>query len=191
MSKKARKTISPNHQFQLSVLDIEMAKQKTVHDAVRITHYLPLLILKNTFGFGEKRLRQFQEDYVEMWQHYNTNDVKLNAVAEIIEGKSGIVLTQPSKISPSYDVSEHHKKITVSKKELDAIKKQAMNDALSVTSHFPLYVLLREWSFGNVRLNRFYDEYITLTEDIRQNKLDIETIAQVLDQQNNITWDEY
>lgn len=190
MSKNKLKLLSKTHQFQITAGEIEHMRQKAVIDAVRITHYFPLFILKDKFKFGEKRLHRFQEDYVAMWDKYNNQDIDLDQMKQVLLDKSGLIIEESKDTHQPYPDSEFGKKVTVSKKELDTIKKHAVNDAFSVTSHVPLYVLLSEWSFGKVRLERFYSDYMTLWEDYKNNLIDLNDIAQVLKDENNITWDE-
>lgn len=190
MAKRKAKKINRNHKFTMTVDEIENIRRTSVTEAVRITHYFPLFVLKEKFNFRQKRLHRFQVQYVDMWNTYNNSDLDLTIIAKLLYAKSGIQLNEFTDNIHKYDKSDKDKKISITKKEIDMIKKRSMNDAFLITSHFPLYVLMDKWGFGKVRLERFYDHYTELWNDINHGRLNLDDIAQVLDDEDSITWDE-
>ena len=53
--------------------------------AVRVTNYFPLLILRDHFGFGEVRLKRFQEKYAAMWDDFNNGLIDIDDIAAVLD----------------------------------------------------------------------------------------------------------
>lgn len=90
MRKIKKKKLNPNQKITLKRREIEKLKQKATLQAVRVTNYFPLFILRDKYGFGEKRLKEFQEHYLELWDHYNNNRLNLKDIADTLEDEVNI-----------------------------------------------------------------------------------------------------
>ncbi len=78
----------------MTVKELEKVKRNATDTAVKITHLFPIWILRTKYGFGEKRLREFMEQYAELLDAFNKDYVSLPDIAKQLEEETGIRLDE-------------------------------------------------------------------------------------------------
>lgn len=184
----AKRRIKRNQKLNMTVKDIETIRLKATVEAVQMTHYFPLLILRDKHEMGEVRLSRFQKQYSEIWDKYNTGNISLTQIVKEIREKAPISFEERTDISHRYLEKSEDQSIVIKKRDLDKIRKNARYDAFLLTSHFPLYILMKEWKFGKDRLIQFHSDYYDLWDSIDKGYLDLSDIKEVLKEEVNITW---
>ena len=84
------KKLNPNRKVTMTVREINKLKENATIRAVNITQLFPLMILRDKYGFGSKRLADFQKHYDDMWDAYNKGYVKLEDIARTIYEETGV-----------------------------------------------------------------------------------------------------
>ena len=84
------KKLNPNRKVTLTVREINKLKENATIRAVQITQLFPLMILRDKYGFGSKRLADFQEHYGNMLDAYNKGYIKLEDIALTIYEETGV-----------------------------------------------------------------------------------------------------
>lgn len=67
-------------------------QQKATENAVQITNLFNLWVLRTKYGFGEKRLREFMDNYNDLLDSFNKEYVSLPDIAQQLEKETGIRL---------------------------------------------------------------------------------------------------
>ena len=87
------KKLNPNRKVTLTVREINKLKENATIKAVQITQLFPLMILRDKYGFGSKRLQDFLEHYSNMFDAYNKGYVKLEDIANTIYEETGVKIS--------------------------------------------------------------------------------------------------
>lgn len=74
----------------MTIRQIEKMKESSTNKAVDIVSMFPLLVLRDTFGFGEKRLKRYQEAFEEMFKAYNEGYISLEDIADTLKEEVNI-----------------------------------------------------------------------------------------------------
>ena len=82
---RSKGRVNRNQKFSLTAKEIEDLKLNSTRQAVSITQLFPLLVLRDEFGFGEKRLKRFLAKYQETLEAYNEGYVDLKDIAKMLE----------------------------------------------------------------------------------------------------------
>ena len=86
--------LNPNRKIQYSIKQIRKMKaeeyEKGQQEALNIVNVFPLLVLRDKFGFGKKRLKRFSEEYLEVIDAYNKDYLDFDDVVKMIEEETGI-----------------------------------------------------------------------------------------------------
>lgn len=64
--------------------------EKGQREALNIVNVFPLLVLRDKFGFGKKRLKRFSEEYLEVIDAYNKDYLDFYDVVKMMERETGI-----------------------------------------------------------------------------------------------------
>lgn len=78
----------------MTVKELEKVRRNATDTAVKITNLFPIWILRTKYGFGEKRLREFMEQYAELLDAFNKEYVSLPDIAKQLEKETGIRLDE-------------------------------------------------------------------------------------------------
>lgn len=78
-----------------------------------------------------------------------------------------------------------NRKVTLSVKQLQDLKKNATKEAVKVTQLFPVWVL-RNQGWGEKRLKRFLEDYSDLIDSYNRGYLNLEDIATTLDEETGV-----
>lgn len=84
------KKLNPNRKVAMSVREINKLKESATIRAVNITQLFPLMILRDKYGFGSKRLKDFQQHYNNMLDAYNKGYIELEDIANTIYKETGV-----------------------------------------------------------------------------------------------------
>lgn len=84
--------VKRKQKFSLTAKEIEELKLNSTRQAVSITQLFPLLVLRDEFGFGEKRLKRFLAKYQETLDAYNQGYLDLTDIAKMLEDEVNIKL---------------------------------------------------------------------------------------------------
>lgn len=87
---RAKGKIKRNQKFSLTAKEIEDLKLNSTRQAVSITQLFPLLVLRDEFGFGEKRLKRFLAKYQETLEAYNEGYIDLVDISKMLEEEVNI-----------------------------------------------------------------------------------------------------
>lgn len=95
MSKKQRnKKLNPNRQITVTVKEIKQlenkASKEATEKAVNVMLLFPLLILRDKYGFGPKRLPEFQGHFQELWDSYTSGYLDLEDIALTLYEEAGV-----------------------------------------------------------------------------------------------------
>lgn len=86
--------LNPNRKVQYSIKQIRKMKaeeyEKGQQEALNIVNVFPLLVLRDKFGFGKKRLKRFSEEYLEVIDAYNKDYLDFYDVVKMMEEETGI-----------------------------------------------------------------------------------------------------
>lgn len=188
MAKKKMKKLNRNHKIPMTVGGLDDIRKAATLEAVKLTNYFPLLILRDKVGLGEVTLKRFQKSYLNMWDKYNKGELNIDHASKEVKKATGIEFGENKDNTHLYPDKPKNHKIMLKKRELDRIRKNALNDAFKIVSYFPLYILRTEYGYGKVRLIRFYNHYLDLFDSYNKGYLTLDDIAKVLKDEVNITW---
>lgn len=82
--------LNPKQQVNMTVRQIEKIKENATDRAVNIVSLFPLLVLRDNFGFGEKRLKRYQGKFKEMFSAYNEGYIDLEDIAKVLKEETNI-----------------------------------------------------------------------------------------------------
>lgn len=90
MKKKLRHQLR-NKPIELTSKEIDRLKKQATERAAEITNLIPLLVLKDKFGFGKVRLERYLNYYSEAIDAFNKGYLDLDDVQEVLmtENKIG------------------------------------------------------------------------------------------------------
>lgn len=90
MKKKLKQQLR-NKPVELTPKQIEKMKSDATMRAAEITNLIPLLVLKDKFGFGKVRLERYLKHYEEAVDSFNKGYLDLKDVQEVVlkENKIG------------------------------------------------------------------------------------------------------
>lgn len=71
----------------------EELRAEAVDDALRVLAYVPLMVLRDKFGFGKVRLDKFLKEFAELVDCVENDYVGFEDMIETIKGETGLVIT--------------------------------------------------------------------------------------------------
>jgi len=92
MNHKKLKRQLQNKPITMTAKEVEKLKQELTNNAVEIVNLIPLLILRDKFGFGKVRLSRYLEYYSEAIEDFNNDRFDLQDIEQMLleEVKIGI-----------------------------------------------------------------------------------------------------
>ena len=90
MKRKHLKKQLLNKPIELSPKQIQKMKDEATMQAVSITNILPLLVLRDEFGFGKKRLQQYIDALNRQVDAFNGGYISLKDVVDAINAETGL-----------------------------------------------------------------------------------------------------
>lgn len=79
-----------------------------------------------------------------------------------------------------------NRKVTMTVKEINQLKKRTTNKALSIVNYFPMWVLRTKYGFGEKRIKEYMKHYHDLLEAYNEGYIDLVDIAKMLEKEVNI-----
>lgn len=99
MNHKKLKRQLQNKPITMTAKELDKLQRKLTNNAVEIVNLVPLLILRDKFGFGKVRLSRYLEYYNEAIEDFNNDRFDLKDIEEMLleEVKIGIWRDDESK----------------------------------------------------------------------------------------------
>ena len=66
------------------------AKKEALEEANNLMVLLPILILRDQFGFGEKRLERFVDGLGELYSDIESKKLNIDDIAHVVEEETGL-----------------------------------------------------------------------------------------------------
>lgn len=76
--------------------------------------------------------------------------------------------------------------VTLTHKEVEKMKLEAIDKALERINLLPLLVLRDKFGFGEIRLNRYIDHLIIAVDDFNQGRFTLDDIEKMLKEETNV-----
>lgn len=96
-----RETAKKQKTYTLTVAQIEQMKKEATMDATKRAFLMmmgfPLLTLRDKFGFGKKRLNQFMDKMLDLYEAYENDYVDLDDLNNTILEETGVTLLEKRK----------------------------------------------------------------------------------------------
>lgn len=70
--------------------EIEKLKEQATDNAAAIINLMPLLILRDKFGFGRVRLERYLDHYSEMMEAHSEGYISLKDIEKVLEAEVGL-----------------------------------------------------------------------------------------------------
>lgn len=88
--------INPNRQVTYTIKEIREMKQQAhdegVRQAMNITTMLPMLVLRDKYGFGKKRMNDYLEHFLETEDAFYKDYITLQDIVNVMQDEIGIDL---------------------------------------------------------------------------------------------------
>ena len=69
---------------------MNQSAQADINVAADIINLIPLLVLRDKFGFGSKRLERYLDHYSEMLDAFNKGYISLKDIEKVLEDEVGL-----------------------------------------------------------------------------------------------------
>ena len=80
--------------------------------------------------------------------------------------------------------------VSLSYKEIEKMKMDAIDKALDRVNLIPLLVLRDKFGFGQVRLSRYIDNFLEAVDDFNHKRFTLEDIEMMLEEEANLVFKE-
>lgn len=80
--------------------------------------------------------------------------------------------------------------VSLSYKEIEKMKMDAIDKALERVNLIPLLVLRDKFGFGQVRLSRYIDSFLEAVDDFNHKRFTLEDIEKMLEEETNLVFKE-
>ena len=87
--KKLRKKLM-NTEVKLTPKDFKKLQEGATEEAIRVINLIPLMVLKDKFGFGRVRLERYLDHLYDAVDSFNKGYIDLMDVAEMLEKEVGL-----------------------------------------------------------------------------------------------------
>lgn len=96
--RQAKEAVKKEKQFNLRMSDIEQLRNKMRDEAVVqasntafiLLLSLPLIVLRDKYGFGKKRLEDFQEELLKQYECFSEGRITLDELKQVITDETGM-----------------------------------------------------------------------------------------------------
>lgn len=78
--------------------------------------------------------------------------------------------------------------VSLTYKEIEKMKMDAIDIALDKINLIPLLVLRDKFGFGQVRLNRYIDNFLEAIDDFNHHRFTLDDIEKMLEEETNIVF---
>lgn len=110
-SKKKLLNQYKNEKVTLTRKEVDELKRGSTDRALNLIIGFPMLILRDKFGFGSKRLTDFHSEFVKLTEAYNKGYISLTDIWDTLEKETGL------KFEDLYDKSDSIEDTVVEKED--------------------------------------------------------------------------
>lgn len=94
--RQAKATAKMNNKLFMTVAEIEKIKKEAATQAMDkafvIMMSMPLMVLRDKYGFGEKRLNQFSDYLFDLYNCFDTGHVTFDDLIKILKDEVGVII---------------------------------------------------------------------------------------------------
>ena len=72
----------------------EKGKQESIQKATNLSLAVPLMVLRDEFGFGEKRLNKFFECYLDLYDSIDKKYLNIEDILKTLKEETGIEIVE-------------------------------------------------------------------------------------------------
>lgn len=100
MSKKQNKNKVPTYNFTVQQIEATYMKgynkgrQDSIEKASQYSMAVPIMVLRDEFGFGQKRLDKFLEAYMELFNSIEEGWLDLDDIVETINEETSVTIVK-------------------------------------------------------------------------------------------------
>lgn len=73
---------------------VRQGYQKAIQEAASYSMAVPMLILRDEFGFGKQRLLKFHEAFLDMYDAINKKEFDLREIVDVIKEETGVEIIE-------------------------------------------------------------------------------------------------
>ena len=85
-----KRAIGPKQRISLTGREIEKLRKDAIHTTMQIMRVMPMLALRDEFGFGKVRMERYVEKLDSIVQAYNEGRISIRDVAKTLEAEIGV-----------------------------------------------------------------------------------------------------
>ena len=85
-----RRKIGPKQRISLTSREIEKMRRDAIATTMQIMRVMPMLALRDEFGFGKVRMERYVEKLDSIVQAYNEDRISIRDVAKTLEDEIGV-----------------------------------------------------------------------------------------------------
>lgn len=89
--------LKKNQKVPMGKKEIQKMNLENTKKAVNIVTLIPLLVLRDEYGFGEKRLKRFLEQFKDTFDAYNEGYLDLEDIARVLKEEANIDINEELK----------------------------------------------------------------------------------------------
>lgn len=94
--KKKKKTKTPTYTVTYDEIQnyikhgYKKGKQDSIERATQLSMAVPIMVLRDEFGFGNKRLNQFFDNYLELYDSIDQSYLDIKDILKTLKDETGI-----------------------------------------------------------------------------------------------------
>lgn len=85
-----KRKIGPKQRISLTGREIEKMRRDAIHTTMQIMRVMPMLALRDEFGFGKVRMERYIEKLDSIVEAYNEDRISIRDVAKVLEDEIGV-----------------------------------------------------------------------------------------------------
>lgn len=85
-----KRAIGPKQRISLTGREIEKLRRDAINTTMQIMRVMPMLALRDEFGFGKVRMERYIEKLDSIVQAYNEDRISIRDVAKVLEDEIGV-----------------------------------------------------------------------------------------------------
>lgn len=79
-----------NTEVKLTPKDLQKLQDDATEEAISVINLIPLMVLRDKFGFGKVRLERYLDHLYDAIESFNEGYIDLSDVAEMLEKEVGL-----------------------------------------------------------------------------------------------------
>ncbi len=73
---------------------IKKGYDNAIKDAAKYSIAIPMMVLRDEFGFGQKRLLDFYNAFIDLYDSVDKNYITINEVIDVIKEETGVEIIE-------------------------------------------------------------------------------------------------